>query len=110
MKITKQFIFILIFFLSSNTYIYANQNYMFLNIDLLIKNTNIGKISLNKISNIDKKNLKKLNEYEAELENNKRKRKILLTIDDGFMSFYKNVIESLKDQKKKQNFQQHIIR
>ena len=37
--------------------------------------------------------------FKDELENNKRKRKILLTIDDGFMSFYKNAWPILKEKK-----------
>ena len=41
-------------------------------------------IEENKIKFINPKN------FENELQNNKLQRKILLTIDDGFLSFYKN--------------------
>ena len=107
MKITKKFIFIIIFFLSSNTYIYANQNYMFVNIDLLIKKTNIGKISLNKISNIDKKNLKKLNEYEAELvriENEIKLKKNIISKEE-----YNNEVNQLKLRLKKYNDEKNVM-
>ena len=39
------------------------------------------------------------NNFEYELKNNKSKRKILLTIDDGFSSFYKNAWPILKKEK-----------
>ncbi len=38
-------------------------------------------------------------DFENELKNNKLQRKILLTIDDGFLSFYKNAWPILKDKK-----------
>ena len=38
-------------------------------------------------------------DVEKELKNNKSKRKILLTIDDGFLSFYKNAWPILKEKK-----------
>ncbi len=37
--------------------------------------------------------------FENELKNNKLQRKILLTIDDGFLSFYKNAWPILKEKK-----------
>ena len=37
--------------------------------------------------------------FEEELKNNKRQRKLLLTIDDGYKSFYKNAWPILKDLK-----------
>ena len=47
----------------------------------------------NKISFVDPKN------FEDELLKNKKQRKILLTIDDGFSSFYKNAWPILKEKK-----------
>ena len=47
----------------------------------------------NRIAFIDPKNL------EEELFNNKKQRKILLTIDDGFSSFYENAWPILKEKK-----------
>tara|TARA_A100001015_G_scaffold298358_1_gene380993 strand:+ start:4414 stop:5346 length:933 start_codon:yes stop_codon:yes gene_type:complete len=39
------------------------------------------------------------NKFEDELKNNKKQRKILLTIDDGFSSFYENAWPILKEKK-----------
>ena len=50
-------------------------------------------IKENKIKFINPKN------FEEELTNNKIQRKILLTIDDGFLSFYKNAWPVLKKEK-----------
>ena len=46
-----------------------------------------------KISFINPKN------FEKELRNNKSKRKVLLTIDDGFSSFYNNAWPILRQKK-----------
>ena len=50
---------------------------------------------------IEENNISFINpkDFEKELKNNKFKRKILLTIDDGFLSFYKNAWPILKEKK-----------
>ena len=50
---------------------------------------------------IQENNIKFINpkNFEKELKNNKKQRKILLTVDDGFLSFYENAWPALKDQK-----------
>ena len=50
---------------------------------------------------IEQDNIKFINpkDFENELINNKLQRKILLTIDDGFLSFYKNAWPILKERK-----------
>ena len=50
---------------------------------------------------IEENNLTFINpkNFEDELKNNKSKRKILLTIDDGFLSFYENAWPILKEKK-----------
>jgi peptidoglycan/xylan/chitin deacetylase (PgdA/CDA1 family) len=50
-------------------------------------------IEKNKINFVNPKNL------EEELKNKKKTRKILLTIDDGFLSFYKNAWPILKEKR-----------
>ena len=50
---------------------------------------------------IEKNNIKFINpkNFENELKNNKTKRKILLTIDDGFLLFMKMLGQFLKEKK-----------
>ena len=50
---------------------------------------------------IKKNNIRFINpsNFKTELSNNKKQRKILLTIDDGFLSFYKNAWPYLKEKK-----------
>ena len=50
---------------------------------------------------IEKSKIKFINpkDFENELKNNKLQRKILLTIDDGFLSFYENAWPILKEKK-----------
>ena len=50
---------------------------------------------------IEENNIKFINpkDFENELKNNKMQRKILLTIDDGFLSFYENAWPILKTKK-----------
>ena len=49
---------------------------------------------------IEQGNIKFINpkDFENELINNKLQRKILLTIDDGFLSFYENAWPILKEK------------
>ena len=64
--------------------------------------TNIKISNFKKLLEIIKKNnIKFINpkDFEKELSNNKKQRKILLTIDDGFLSFYNNAWPILKKNK-----------
>ena len=64
--------------------------------------TNIKLLDFKKqLEIIQKDNIKFVNpkNFEDELMNNKKQRKILLTIDDGFLSFYKNAWPVLKEKK-----------
>ena len=64
--------------------------------------TNIKILDFKKqIDIVQRSNIKFINpkNFENELRNNKKQRKILLTIDDGFLSFYKNAWPILKKKK-----------
>ncbi len=64
--------------------------------------TNIKILDFKKHLNIIKENNIRFinpNNFEQELKNNKEQRKILLTIDDGFLSFYENAWPILKKNK-----------
>ena len=64
--------------------------------------TNIKLLDFKKqLEIIQRDNIKFINpkNFEDELMSNKKQRKILLTIDDGFLSFYKNAWPILKEKK-----------
>ncbi len=73
MKNLKYFIFVLIILLPS--YSYAENKIVFIDIDFLMKNSNIGKFSLKKLENLNTKNVKILKDNEQIL---KDKENILL--------------------------------
>ena len=68
MKFTKiSLILLLIFFLNLNL-AYSNDKVSFINLDLLIKETNIGKLILKDIEELNKKNILNLKKKESELK------------------------------------------
>ena len=48
---------------------YADQNIKFINMDQIVKETNIGNQMLIKIDKLDKQNVEKLNSFETQLKN-----------------------------------------
>ena len=71
--------FIFIFIIQPS---YAEQKFKFVNIDLIIKETNIGSEMLDKIKKLDQTNIKKLNSFEQELkkiENDIKSKKNILS-------------------------------
>ena len=63
----KKIIFIIfIFIISSNTY--ANDNY-YIDIDYILNNSNLGKLIVNKLNNVNKNNLTDFKQKEIELKN-----------------------------------------
>ena len=68
MKKLLKLIILIFFFNSFSSISYANQNLKFINLDLLVQNTNIGKIMLDKINKLDESNIDKLKLFENELK------------------------------------------
>ena len=66
MKNLKYFIFVLIILLPS--YSFAENKIVFIDIDFLMKNSNIGKLSLKKLENLNTKNVKILKDNEQILK------------------------------------------
>ena len=67
-KIIRYIVFVT--FISTLSIAQANSNIVYIDIDFLIKNSNIGKASLDKLETLNKKNIKKLNDKENELKKN----------------------------------------
>ena len=104
--ISKIVVIISIYFsLISNTF--ASQNYMFVNFDLLINETSIGKKSLSKINELDKKNITKLNLYEEELnkiENEIKIKKNIISKEE-----YNIEVNKLKQKAKEYNNEKNLM-
>ena len=114
--IIKKFLIINLFITSlvfqnnlySNTEIYNIEDYGIISLmyhrfeENKYPSTNIKILDFKKqIDIVQRSNIKFINpkNFENELRNNKKQRKILLTIDDGFLSFYKNAWPILKKKK-----------
>lgn len=67
MKVFKQSFLIIIFFFISTNIVYSNDKVFFIDLDLIIKNTNYGKKILDNINNINKENINKLKSKENEI-------------------------------------------
>ena len=72
---------------------FEENKYPSTNIKILDFKKHLEIIQKNNIKFIDPK------KFEMELKDNKKQRKILLTIDDGFLSFYQNAWPILKEKK-----------
>ena len=95
------FFYFIIFFLFFENHSFAQQNLKFADIDLIIKNTNIGKETLNKLNELDKRNINKLTEFEKELnkiENEINSKKNLLSNQE-----YNNEIQNFNLKLKEYN-------
>jgi len=67
MKIARQSFVILFFFLFSTNILYSNEKVFFIDLDLIIKNTNYGKKILDNINKINTENINKLKSKENEV-------------------------------------------
>ena len=89
------FILLFILFLSSGyTETNAQQNVAFADIDLIIKNTNVGKATLDKINKVNNANIEKLKSFEKEIkteEDKINKKKNLISKEE-----FQNEIKQLR--------------
>ena len=88
----------LILFLNFCNISYALQSIKFVNIDLLVNETKIGNQMLDKISNLDKENIKKLKSFEKQINE----------IQDEIKS-KKNVISQIELEKEVGNLNKKIL-
>ena len=72
----KKIYLILIIFFSMTLMSYADQNIKFINMDKIVKETNIGNQMLNNIDKLDKQNVEKLNSFETEIKNDENQLKL----------------------------------
>ena len=106
MKSLKKFflIFTLFFLFLVNTY--SNEPIAYVDIDFIIKNSNIGKKSLEKINNLNKENIKNLKKKENVLKNleieiaNKKNIISKEAFDKEVVIFKEKIVSFKNDQKK----------
>ena len=105
----KLFKYILILLLTINTNFslaYSEQNIGFADIDLIIQTTEVGKLTLKKINNLNNSNLERLKEYETELKNNEKQindKKNLISAEEYEREVleFKKKVKEFKDKKNK---------
>ena len=68
MKLFFKFLIISLFFFSSFDIVKAEQTFKFANIDLIINETKIGNQMLEKVKNLNKKNIEKLKSFESQIK------------------------------------------
>ncbi len=104
-KIIYIFIIILIFNLNLA---HSNDKVSFINLDLLIQQTNIGKLILKDIEQINKKNIENLKIKESELksiEDDLKKKKNIISKDE----FENEVIRLRQNIKKFKNYKNKLV-
>ena len=106
MKFTKKYIFIFIIYLFNVTSLYSAENIVFLDIDYVLNNSNLGKSIYIELEKINKENITKLNKKEKlikEKQDNINKTKNVTAkekLEKDIILFNKEV-EQYKIEKKK---------
>jgi outer membrane protein len=98
----KTILFSLFFILLQINLLSSNENIVFVDVDYVIKNSNVGKKALEKINNLDKKNidtLKKKNSELQKLEIELKNKQNIIT-EDAFQLEVKNLKEKVNSYKK----------
>lgn len=89
MNFFLKIVFTLLIFFSLQNTSFAKQIIKFANVDLIIRETNLGNQMLNKITNLDKQNIELLTSFEKEIQKTQNE-----------IQLKKNVISELEIQKK----------
>ena len=85
MKKLKRFTLILIILISNVSFAFSNDKIVFFDLDLVIKKSNIGMITLKKINKLNNENIQKLKAKENELkkqENEIKKKQNIISESD----------------------------
>jgi len=98
--------YLFITFISALSIAQANSNIVYIDIDFLIKNSNVGKASLDKLETINEKNIKKLKDKEVELKKNEsdlKKKQNIISADqfNKELSLLKDKIKLFNSEKDK---------
>ena len=94
MNLILKFIGIPIFILNFTSIAYAEQIIKFINVDIIVNETNIGKKLLNKINDLDQNNIEKLKSFEKEIQktqNDINQKKNVISEQE-----FKNEVDNLK--------------
>ena len=92
----------LLFILLQINLLSSNENIVFVDVDYIIKNSNVGKKALEKINNLDKKNVDTLKKKNSELQKIEieLKNKQNIITEDAFKLEVKNLKEKVNAYKK----------
>ena len=107
MKIVKISILIIVLFLNLN-FAYSNDKVSFINLDLLIKQTNIGMVILKEIEKLNEENIAKLKNKESELksiEEEIKKKKNIISKEE----FEKEVARLRLNVKEFKNYKNKLV-
>ncbi len=108
MKFIKIFSIIIIIIIFNLNLAYSNDKVSFINLDLLIKKTNIGKLILKDIEQLNEKNLENLKNKENELkslEDEIKKKKNIISKEE----FEKEIDQLRQNIKKFKNYKNKLV-
>ena len=108
MKFIKIFSIIIIIIIFNLNLAYSNDKVSFINLDLLIKKTNIGKLILRDIEQLNEKNLENLKNKENELkslEDEIKKKKNIISKEE----FEKEIEQLRQNIKKFKNYKNKLV-
>ena len=99
MKFFKKFVFIIFFILFNSQILNAAEKFAFIDLDRVLKNTNLGKSILIEIDDLNQKNILELTNKEAELKKNENE-----------INKKKNILSEQEFNKEVKVFKEKIIK